>query len=216
MPGPGVIVGDRLALEAMVFSLRRLAVTLVLVLFGAGCGARMTTPPPPPPNPLESTTLGPGDVFRMQIVGEKELPEEYQIASDGSVDFPYVHRVHVAGLEAQDVARLVRQRLIEAGILRDPSVVVSVKQYASKRITVLGQVQKPGSFSFTQGLNLLEAISLAGGLTVMAKGDQVRLTRPTKQTARTYVIDLEAIFDGRAPNIPLQAGDSIYVDERVF
>ena len=43
------------------------------------------------PPPVESTTLGPGDVFHMRIVGEKDLPEEYQIASDGTVDLPYIH-----------------------------------------------------------------------------------------------------------------------------
>ena len=196
--------------------LRSLLLLLVLLLVGSACGSHVASPPPPPPDPVESTTLGPGDVFRMQIVGERELPEEYQVASDGSVDFPYVHRISIAGMEPQDVARLIRQRLIDGGILQDPSVIVSVKEYASKRITVLGQVQKPGTYSLTPGLGLLEAISLAGGLTALAKDDQVRLTRRTKPSAKTYVIDLDAILKGRAPNVPLQAGDSIYVEERVF
>jgi polysaccharide biosynthesis/export protein VpsN len=194
----------------------RFLVVLLGLLLGCACSSQVASRPPPPPDPLESTTLGPGDVFRLQIVGEKDLPEEYQVASDGSVDVPYVHRILVAGMEPQDVARLVRQRLIDGAILQDPSVVVSVKEYTSKRVTVLGQVQKPGTYPLTRGLGLLEAISLAGGLTALAKGDQVRLTRQSKQSARTYVIDFEAILNGRAPNIPLQAGDSIYIEERVF
>ena len=197
-------------------NVRSLILLLMLVVLGSACSSHVASRPPPPPDPLESTTLGPGDVFRMQIVGERELPEEYQVASDGSVDFPYVHRISIAGMEPQDVARLIRQRLIDGGILQDPSVIVSVKEYASKRITVLGQVQKPGTYPLTRGLGLLEAISLAGGLTALAKDDQVRLTRQTKRSAKTYVIDLDAILKGRAPNVPLQAGDSIYVEERVF
>ncbi|MBN1606080.1 MAG: polysaccharide export protein [Polyangiaceae bacterium] len=214
VPGRHEVPAHRSFADA--FSLRALLLLLVLLLSAAACGARVARPVPPPPDPLESTTLGAGDVFRMQIVGERELPEEYQVASDGSVDFPYVHRISVAGMEPQDVARLVRQRLIDGGILQDPSVVVTVKEYVSKRITVLGQVQKPGTYPLTRGLGLLEAISLAGGLTALAKGDQVRLTRRTKQSARTYIIDLDAILNGRAANVPLQAGDSIYIEERVF
>jgi polysaccharide export outer membrane protein len=180
------------------------------------CNRGRGGPPPAIPPPVESTSLGPGDTFHMQIVGEKDLPAKYQVASDGTVDLPYIQRLEVGGLEPQEVARAVRQRLIEGKILQDPTVIVSVDEYMSKRITVLGQVQKSGSFPLTPGLSLLEAISLAGGFTAIAKSSQVRITRKTKGKAKTYVVDVDAIFDGEAPNVPLQAGDSIYVGERVF
>jgi protein involved in polysaccharide export with SLBB domain len=167
--------------------------------------------------PIESTTLGPGDLFTLEVVGEKDLPKEYQVASDGSVDFPYVHRVEVQGLEPQEVAQRVRQRLIEQRILTDPSVIVSVKEYNSKRVTVLGQVRKPGSFQLTTGMTLVQAISDAGGLNAIANGDRVNLTRKDKQrAAMTVVLSFDAITEGRSPDIPLQAGDQIYVHERVF
>ncbi|MBK7586557.1 MAG: polysaccharide export protein [Myxococcales bacterium] len=168
------------------------------------------------PPPIESTTLGPGDVFSLQVVGEKELPTEYQIASDGTVDLPYIHSLKVAGLEPQEVARLVRKRLMEEKILSDPSVVVSIKEYNSKRITVLGQVAKPGSFPLTPGLTLIQALSLAGGLNAIANHDRINMTRQTKTGRTTVVISVDAITDGRSPDIALQAGDSIYVHERVF
>lgn len=168
------------------------------------------------PAPQESTTLGPGDVFQMQIVGEKDLPQEYQIASDGTVDLPYVHRLEVAGLEPQEVARLIRQELMKQKILTDPSVVVSAKEYNSKKITVLGQVQKPGSFPFSPGMTLIQAVSLAGGLTSIANKDRVNLTRKVKGGARTVVLSVDAITEGRSPDLPLQAGDQIYIHERVF
>ena len=65
-------------------------------------------------------------------------------------------------------------------------------------------------------MSLLELISLAGGFTAVAKSDQLRLTRTGKERVTTYVIDVDAILDGYAPNIPLQAGDSIYVEARIF
>jgi protein involved in polysaccharide export with SLBB domain len=195
---------------------------LVIVLLGSmgvfwfGCGSSMDNSKVKLPDPVESTTLGPGDVFQMQIVGEKELPQEYQIASDGTVDLPYIHTLKVAGLEPQQVSRLVRDRLVQDKILTDPSIVVSVKEYKSKSITVLGQVQKPGSFPLTPGLTLLQAVSQAGGFTSIANKDRVNLTRQSKGGRKTVVLSVDAITDGRSPDLHLQAGDSIYVHERVF
>lgn len=152
----------------------------------------------------------------MQIVGEKDLPLEYQVASDGSVDLPYIHRLHVAGLEPQELQRLIRRKLIEKQILQDPSVVVSVVEYRSKRVTVLGEVQKPGSFPLVVGMTLLQAISNAGGLNAIADHHNVTLTRTTGAKTVTVTIDFDEITAGRAKDIPLQSGDRIYVGERVF
>lgn len=194
---------------------RRLCLVLALSL-ALGCGPKVDNSRIKLPDPVESTTLGPGDVFTLDMVGEKDLPRDYQVASDGTVDFPYVHRLKVQGLEPQQVARTVRERLIAQRILIDPSIIVSVKEYNSKRVTVLGQVQRPGSFPLTTGMTLVQAISNAGGLNAIANGERVNLTRKDKQGATTVVLSFDSITDGRSPDIPLQAGDQIYVHERVF
>lgn len=194
---------------------RRLAYCLSLALF-FGCGPKVDNSRVKLPDPVESTTLGPGDVFTLDMVGEKDLPRDFQVASDGSVDFPYVHRVKVQGLEPQEVARVVRERLIAQRILIDPSIIVSVKEYNSKRVTVLGQVQKPGSFPLTPGMTLVQAISNAGGLNAIGNADRINLTRKDKQGTTTVVLSFDSITDGQSPDIPLQAGDQIYVRERVF
>ena len=168
------------------------------------------------PPPIESATVGPDDVFIMRVVGEKDLPEEFQVASDGTVDLPYIHRVQVAGLEPHEIARVVREKLMADQILKDPSVTVMIKEYRSKKITVLGQVQKPGSFPLTSGLTLLQAVSVSGGFTSIAKTDHVRLTRKLKTGAKTVVLSVDAITEGKSPDVALQAGDVIYISERVF
>jgi polysaccharide export outer membrane protein len=187
-----------------------------LLVFGIGCGGsndnlRLNLPPP-----TEKSTVGPGDVFTMEIVSEKELPREYQIASDGSVDLPYLQAVQVAGLEPQEIARLIRKLLIEKQILTNPSVVVQVKEYNSRRVTIMGQVAKPGTFPYTQGLTLIQALSQAGGLTGIANQDRVNLTRRTTGGSRTVVISIGTIMEGRSADIPLQSGDRIFVHERMF
>lgn len=196
---------------------RRIVVWLLVAsVLLAGCGPAATNQHVELPTPVESTSLGPGDVFQMEIVSEKDLPDEYQVASDGTVDLPYIHRQKVEGLEPQQVQELVTKKLVEMKILSNPSVIISVKEYNSKKITVLGQVQKPGAFPFMSGLTLIQAISLAGGLNSIANHDRVNLTRKLKNGAKTVELSIDAITEGRSPDILLQAGDQIYVHERIF
>lgn len=194
----------------------RVFTVLVLAAVLVGCGGASSNAHLNLPPPVESTAVGAGDVFHLEIVGEKDLPEQYQVASDGTVDLPYIHRIKVSGLEPQEIAALVRKKLMEQKILTDPSVVVSVQEYNSKRITVLGQVQKPGSFPFASGMTLIQAISQAGGFNSIANKDKVNLTRKTSKGAKTVMVSVDAITDGRSPDILLQAGDQIYVRERIF
>lgn len=196
----------------------RVAFALACVFVGA---LPACTPHPAPrvhslPPPSEKTVVGAGDVFTLQIVSEKDLPAEYQVASDGTVDLPYVQTVPVAGLEPQEIARLVRQKLIANKVLTNPIVVVQVKEYRSRSVILLGQVAKPGSFPLTTGLTLMQAISLAGGLTAIANDNNVTLTRKFDKATKTLSISVDAITDGRALDVPLQAGDRIYVHERLF
>jgi polysaccharide export outer membrane protein len=194
-----------------------MARVLLIVLFVAiACGPRVDNSRVILPAPVESTTLGAGDVFILEIVGEKDLPLEYRVAPDGSVELPYVAQLKVAGLEPQQVSQLIRQQLIERQILTNPSVIVSVKEYNSKRVSVLGQVQKPGSFPLAPGMTLVDAISQAGGLNAIANRDRVNITRRNRGGTQTAQVSIAAITDGESPDIPLQAGDQIYVHERVF
>jgi polysaccharide export outer membrane protein len=200
----------------MIGFFRRLLVLLVAALvIAAGCAGRPKTRVNLPP-PVESTTIGAGDVFTLTIVGEEKLPKEYRVSPDGTVDFPYIHRQSVAGLEPQEIVDLVRKKFMEAEILRDPSVAIDVKEYNSKRVVVLGQVQKPGSFPLTPGFTLIQAISQAGGFNSIANRDRVNLTRKTAGQTRTVVLSVDAITEGTLPDIPLQSGDTIYVIERIF
>lgn len=189
-------------------------VALLVALGAASCG-------PPPraldlPPPVEVTTLGVGDVFELHIVGEDKLPVSYTVAPDGTVDLPYIKRVQVAGLEPQQVSALIRKKLIDGGILVDPSVSVSMKEYNSKRIEIIGEVAKPGSIPLVPGMTLLRAISIAGGFTNMARKNEVTIRRKEKGGTRAAAISVESIIDNSIPDPPLQAGDSIYVPQRAF
>jgi polysaccharide export outer membrane protein len=190
------------------------ALAIVLAVAVAACGSRPKPADLPPP--VEATTIGVGDVFELRIVGEDKVPTTFTVAPDGSVDIPYVKRIKVAGLEPQEIAELVRARLMEEQVFTDPSVSVSMKEYNSKRVEVLGEVQKPGSFPLEPGMTLLRAISMAGGFNSVAAKDKVTILRRSGGKTVTATVSVDDIIDNKIPDVPLQAGDSINIDQRVF
>ena len=169
------------------------------------------------PAPSIAYTLGPGDRFEMIVIGEPSFPKDYTVAADGTVDMPMLHRQNVAGYEAQDLASHLRQLLIDGKFLRDPVILVTVREFNSKRITVGGAISKPGDYAFTPGLTLLRMISSAGGFTPGANRASVLITRRSSQGKRVTVpFSVDAISEGRTSDVPLQAGDNVYVQESKF
>jgi len=176
-------------------------------------------PPPRPvdlPAPVSNATVGVGDVFEMRIVREDNLPTVFTVAPDGTVDLPYIKRVKVGGLEPQQIAEIVRKRLIELEFLTDPIVSVSVKEYNSKRVEMLGEVQRAGSLRFEPSMTLLRAISLAGGFTPMAARDKLTIRRQVGDKTRAVTVNVDDIINNAIPDVPLQAGDSINIPQRVW
>jgi polysaccharide export outer membrane protein len=190
---------------------------LALLLMAGALGACRPEPKAvdlPPPE--ESNSLGAGDVFILHIVGEDKLPTEFTVAPDGTVDLPYIQRVEVEGLEAQQVSRLVREKLIQGQILTDPSVIVSIKALHSKRIVVSGEVKEDGSFPFAPGMTVTDAIAKSGGMTSLSRSWEVVLVRKMKDGTKRVVVDYDAITNNEIPDVPLQAGDRLWVPQRPF
>jgi polysaccharide biosynthesis/export protein VpsN len=201
----------------MADSLLRLLSTFVLVCVTLlGCRAGHAGPPNLPA-PTLSTVIGPGDLFEVSVLGEKDLPKVFRVQPDGSIDFPYVDRLMVAGLEPQQIEEAIKKALVDKKILSDPQVTLVVTQYNSKKVSIVGAVQKAGSIPWSEGMKLIDAISLSGGLTSLADGDHVRITRVVGANKTvTAIVSVDDITDGKMGDIPLQAGDTIKVDQRVF
>ena len=198
----------------MIPAIRSSVLLLVLVVAGVDCGGQQRPFSLPPP--VEVTTIGVGDVFELRIVGEEKLPVSFTVAPDGTVDLPYVKRLQVAGLEPQQLAELVRKKLVERDVLTDPNVSISMKEYNSKRVEILGEVQRPGSVPLVPGMTLLRAISLSGGFNALARKSEVTIRRRVNGGTRASTISVEDIIENRIPDPLLQAGDSINVPQKVF
>ena len=123
----------------------------------------------------------------------------------------------MAGLQPQEISDVIRAKLIGDQILTDPSVIVSIKAYNSKRITVGGEVKKDGSFPYEPGMTVADAIVQAGGMTSLSKSWSVILLRKTKGgKKKRVVVDYDAITNNEIPDVPLQAGDKITVPQQAF
>lgn len=164
----------------------------------------------------EDTTLGAGDVFSVRVYGEDDLTNRYRVAQDGSIDFPLIGRLEVGGHEPTEIADMIAQSLRDRDYLVDPHVSVLVEEYNSKRISVVGAVASAGTFPMTAGLTVVQAISAAGGFTALASTDQVVVSRRVNGELERYRINVRRITRGQESDVPLRAGDLIYVPERVF
>jgi protein involved in polysaccharide export with SLBB domain len=169
------------------------------------------------PAPVESAAVGPGDIIEINVYEEAALSKPYRVAPNGSIDFPLIGQVAVEGKEQQEIAEAIRAKLVEAKIFKAPSVSVLVREVNSKKVTMLGQLGKPGQIPMTPGMTIVQAISVAGGFTALADKEHVTITRRVSKTKVVRVVfSVIAITDGRTDDVQLQAGDTVYVEERVF
>ena len=189
----------------------------LLFAVSAACGTAVPAARPPLTRPTQTEApLGPGDTFEVSVYGEKDLSGKYRVANDGTINFPLVGSIAVAGLRAPEVANRIREALISGEILRAPTVSVEVTEQISKRITVLGAVKLSGGYPLIAGMTALQAITAAGGLTPVARGDSVVLTRRVNGVLKRFKVPVESITEGQAEDVPLQAGDILFVPDRIF
>ncbi len=191
------------------------------LLAGVGCAHHReqvdATPPAAPATAAEivASTLGPTDLIEVRVFQEPELSGVFQLGPKGDIVFPLCQRVVVAGLTANGAAERLRDCLAH-GFLRDPQVSVLVKEYNSKKVFVFGEVQKPGTFLFEDGMTIVQALTLAGGFTKQAAQNSASLTRRVDGQEVKLKVNVQDIAMGRAANVLLQPGDIVFVPESLF
>jgi polysaccharide export outer membrane protein len=194
----------------------RILVLASLVALHAACASAPRSPTAPAVPDESDATLGPGDVFEVEVFGEKELSGKHRVGEDGKIGFPLVGEVEVAGKTPSQVAETLERALRDQKILREPYVNVFITEHVSKRIMVMGAVSKPGAQGIIPGMTIMQAISMAGGLTPIAAGDSTIVTRRVDGELKRFTVPMESIIEGRADDFPLQSGDIVFVPERVF
>jgi len=157
------------------------------------------------------SVLGPEDIIEIQVYMEESLSGVYPLDLDGNLSYPLLGTLSLSGMTAPQAADMIRESLSN-GFLKEPHVAVIVKEFNSRKISVLGQIRKPGRYDFHDGMTLVEAIAVAGGTTNSAVLRLVQVTRKIPDTKK-YDVPFRDITTGRAPDFRLLPGDIILVEE---
>jgi protein involved in polysaccharide export with SLBB domain len=190
-------------------------VVLLAGLACASCYASARQPVTVGAQGASEDRIGVDDTFDVRVYGEPELSGIYRVATDGSVDYPLAGRLKVAGLRPGEVQQLLVEKLKD-GFLKEPQVTVTIKDRNSQKISVLGQVARPGQVAYYPNMTIVDAIASAGGFTGIAAKNSVSLRREVAGKIEMKVFPVADISEGRSPNVAVLPGDVLVVDERVF
>ena len=153
--------------------------------------------------PLISYQIGYQNGYSQRILG-------YLVDSDGNIDFPILGKIHVAGMTRKELNEHLKQRLIDEDYIKDPIVTV---QFLNFKISVMGEVNRPGSFDINSDrITLLEALSKAGDLTIYGRRDRVAVIREVDGIRTILYHDLRSSDIFQSPCYYLQQNDIVYVE----
>jgi polysaccharide export outer membrane protein len=155
--------------------------------------------------------IGPEDVLHISVWKEEDLDRKVLVRPDGGISFPLAGDIQVSGrtpLEVQDEIRSRLQRYVP-----DAEVTVSVDKISGYTIFVLGEVDAPGQFTLGRYVDVVQALTLAGGFTPYANNRNIQILRRQDGREVTYKFDFRDVSRGRSleQNIILQSGDVVLI-----
>lgn len=159
--------------------------------------------------------LGPNDVIEVRVFQEKDLSGTHRVSDLGEIRVPLVGTLKVDGLTADEVQHELEKRF-NANYLRDAQVTVIVKEFRSRQVFVLGQVNKPGPYPYDGRMTVIGAIAKAGGTTKLADANSTVVSRRDGTKTRKMRANVKDIRRGDAPDVELSPGDIIFVPESPF
>jgi polysaccharide export outer membrane protein len=159
----------------------------------------------------ESYTVKAGDVLDISVWGEEQLEKTLRVLPDGSMSFPLVGSVSIAGLSVEEAEALLAKRI--GKYISAPDVSIIVAESEGSRIYVLGNVTQSGSFPLTTPLTAVQALALAGGLGEFADKSDILILRDIDGEMSTLEVNYSRIVSGRdlSSNHRLMPGDTILV-----
>ena len=193
---------------------RLLGMGLLLCSLPEGCGWIL----PPETNGVESKSfseetylLGPEDIVKVSVWKDEQLTQEVVVRPDGMISFPLVGDVSVAGRTVEEVRLELVKRL--GKFIPNPHVSVLAVKLHSYKIYLTGRVHKPGEYLVGHYTDVLQALSLAGGLTPYAAENDIKIMRRVKGEQRVFRFRYGDVRNGKAleQNILLQRGDVVVV-----
>jgi polysaccharide export outer membrane protein len=160
--------------------------------------------------------VSPQDMLVISVVGEKELTQDCRVNTSGTISYAWLSNVEVAGKTSSEIEQHLR-KLLDEDYLVNPTVLVQVKEYRAREVTVMGQVNKPGAIAIPaeQPLTIVEAIARAGSIAKGGDPNKIYFTRRGKEKVKLSLDVLSRVTDP-ARQVYVQPGDVIDVGEKVF
>ena len=159
--------------------------------------------------------LGAGDLLEVTVFEAEKLGSKVRVSSRGYVTLPLLGQVLVNGLTAREAEEKIED-LYKNTYIKDPHVSVFVEEHFSQRVTVVGEIKKPGTYDYPSKQRLLDVLALAGGLTEKAGITvQIRRIGSTPEQKGSFIVDLDKLIkEGRTEfNIEINGGDIVFVPE---
>ena len=158
----------------------------------------------------ETYKLQPGDILEVSVWKEPDLERDVLVTPDGTIAFPLVGGVDASKMSVEQLSREIASKLEK--YIPDPVVTVSLKQMLGNRIYVLGKVNKPGEFVINRNVDVLQALSMAGGFNPFADSDDIQVLRRQDGKQTSMPFSYSAVEKGDlAQNRILLPGDVILV-----
>lgn len=143
--------------------------------------------------------------------GSSEGLSSYTVSPQGTIDFPVLGTLHVAGMSRAELAGYIKGELTGRNLIKDPTVTV---EFLNTGISILGEVKAPGRYTLNRDeLTVLDAIAMAGDLNIQGRRDNIRVMRKEGGQTKVYVVDLtngKSLYNN--PAYYLQQDDIVYVE----
>jgi protein involved in polysaccharide export with SLBB domain len=163
--------------------------------------------------------LSPTDQVAVEVFGEDDLRTSGRLNPEGNLSVPLLGSIHLAELTLTQAASKLTE-LYSRDYLVNPKVNVTLLSYARRRFTILGQVGKPGVIdmpdSSPQGIDLLEAIAMAGGYTRIAAPERITVRRQNAGGDQIFKVNAKRFTKGKGGGFLVKPGDTITVGESIF
>ncbi len=177
--------------------------TLLLLLFSLAATS---------PAQKESLLIGPGDLLHLEVYDTPEMEQHARVTDAGNIPFSFLGNVNVSGLTPEQAAEQIEHKLQTAGIMLHPQVSVCVEAYATGNASVMGEVQKPGSYEIDTPHRVVDVLAMAGGLTYIAdRHITIQRSGPGKQKVDYYYSNAGEAALASDPMV--YPGDSVVVSK---
>ncbi len=158
------------------------------------------------------------DLLEVSVYQDKDMSRIIRVSQNGTITFPLIGSVQIGGLSVVEAQNLIASQLKD--YIVNPQVTIFIREYGYKKVFVLGQVAKPGSYDLPteSKLTVLEAVSLAGGFTPIAAPNRTKVIRNAGGKSESFTIEVSAITKRgeKSKDMPLEASDVVYVPQSFF